>query len=211
MSVVAAGLVEDLRPEPDVADGAQAVAGFGHRHPAAAVRHPVEQRQQLRVRPAPRSGRAPRWRASGRRRRWRARSRAPADRAAISACSAVSAAWAAFSSIASASASSMRSSIRVSKSLISCSATLISFCIAWYSLLVFTSISWFLYLLRRPWTAARSFSISRRAAWLAATRALTASTAAVRSASRASSAACRTGMSATRRRWRSAAESSSWR
>ena len=49
----------------------------------------------------------------------------------------------------------------------SCSATAISFCIAWYSLLVFTSISCPLYLDNRPWTAASSFSTSRRAAWLA--------------------------------------------
>ena len=64
----------------------------------------------------------------------------------------------------------------------------ISFCIAWYSLLVLTSISCPLNFDSRLWTAASSFSTSRRAAWPAAMRSLTAATAAVFSATRVSSA-----------------------
>ena len=40
-------LVEDLRPEPDVAHGAEAVARLRHRQPAPALRHALEQRQHL--------------------------------------------------------------------------------------------------------------------------------------------------------------------
>ena len=83
---------------------------------------------------------------------------------ATSACSALSALSAAFNSAANVSACSMCSRSVSSWARTSCSATAISFCIAWYSLLVLTSISCPLYFDSRPWTAASSFSTSRRAA-----------------------------------------------
>ena len=46
-AVVPACLVEDLRPQPHVADGAQAVARFGHGHALAAVGDALEDRQRF--------------------------------------------------------------------------------------------------------------------------------------------------------------------
>src|SRR5260221_4187348 len=79
--------------------------------------------------------------------------------AAIAACCVFSSASAAFSSPVSASASSMRSRTRSSRDRIACSAVAISCCIVWYSLLVLSSVSCPLYLDRRIWMAATSFSI----------------------------------------------------
>ena len=76
----------------------------------------------------------------------------------------------------------------------------ISFCIAWYSRFVLTSISWSLNFDSRPCTAARSFSSSRRAAWLSAARCLAAASRALAPERRSSRALMRSGCSASVRR-----------
>ena len=128
-----------------------------------------------------------------------------------SACSAFSAASAAFSSPRAspappcARAADPRARGRPApRSAISC-------CIAWYSLFVLTSISWPLYLLEARLDR-REVLLDVAARRLAGRRCapLTLPTRAVRSASRVSSAATASGISAIRRRTRSAARSSSW-
>ena len=44
-ALVAAKLVVDLRAQPDVALGAEAVPGLGHRQALAVLRHPLEERE----------------------------------------------------------------------------------------------------------------------------------------------------------------------
>jgi len=131
--------------------------------------------------------------------------------ALIPACATFSSASAVRRSADSRSVTSIRSSSRSSCARTRPSAVAISVCIAWYSLFVFTVISWSLYFDSRPWTAATSFSTSRRVPPVEVIRSLTAWTAVARSASRSSSAWRAAGISAMRRRARSMAESISWR
>ena len=147
--VVAADLVEHLRTEPHVADGAEAVAGFGDRDALAALRHRSKSDSASRESIATSSARAAVNRgdllfelvALGVEQLLLAR-----DFCLLG----LQPASAVFTSAASVSACSMCSRSLSSWARTSCSATAISFCIAWYSLLVLTSISCPLYLDSRP-------------------------------------------------------------
>ena len=117
-AVVAPHFVEHLRPQTDVADGAEAVARFGDRDALAAVRDAFEQRQRLARELGRRPRRARRSAASSSCSSSRARRRAPSVRFGdLRPARPSAAASAAFSSAANVSACSM-----CSRSVSSCDA-----------------------------------------------------------------------------------------